>query len=167
MCYDRSYAGALIAGSRGNLTRIIGPAPTTGANRPVTLIAYDPKRNVTQTVAPSGVPSGTTVSCTTNLAAIDADFATDLAYDAAGATLVSTTSRYTDPDTGATSAVTKFEYGDAANPGHVTRIIPPRGNTTATPDATYATTFAYFTTGSRAGLDSLPDAPNRCGQPEV
>ena len=78
-CYDRTHAGAAIAGSRGNLTRIIGPAPTVGANRPVTLLAYDAKRNVTQSVAPAGVPSGTTVTCLTNLAAFDVDFATDLA----------------------------------------------------------------------------------------
>ncbi|MEK6719993.1 MAG: PA14 domain-containing protein [Chloroflexota bacterium] len=158
-CYDRSHAGATIAGSRGNLTRIIGPAPTAGANRPVTLIAYDATNNVTQTVAPAGVASGTSVSCSTNLAAFDVDFATDLAYDAAGARLLSTTSRYTDPDSGATSAVTKYEYGDAANPGQVTRIIPPRGNTTASPDYTFAATFTYFGTGTRAGLiESTSDA---------
>jgi YD repeat-containing protein len=138
-CYDRSHAGVTIAGSRGNLTRIVRPAPTAGANRPVTLIAYDAKSNVTQTIAPAGVPSGTSESCSTNLSAFDPDFATDLAYDASGIKLVSTTRRYTDPDSGATTAVTKYEYGDAANPGLVTRIIPPRGNTTGTPDYTYAT----------------------------
>jgi len=151
-CYDVSYAGSPIAGSRGNLTRVIGPAPTAGANRPVTLMAYDARSNVTQTVAPRGVPSGASVTCSTNLSAINTSYATDLAYDAAGAALLSVTRRSTDPDTGATTAVTTYEYGDAANPGAVTRIIPPRGNTGGSPDYSYATTFAYFATGSRAGM---------------
>jgi len=151
-CYDVSYAGSAIAGSRGNLTRVIGSAPTAGANRPVTLMAYDANSNVIQTVAPKGVPSGTTVTCATDLAAINASYATDLAYDAAGAALLSVTRRSTDPDSGATTATTKYEYADAANPGAVTRVIPPRGNTGASPDYSYATTFAYFASGSRAGM---------------
>ncbi len=77
---------------------------------------------------------------------------TDFAYDAAGVNLLSTTTRFTDPDTGTKTAVTKYEYGDAANPGLVTRIIPPRGNTGPTPDYTYATTLTYNSTGSQAGL---------------
>src|SRR5439155_26977535 len=47
------------------------------------------------------------------------------------------------------------EYADAANPGRVTRVIPPRGNTGGTPDYTYATSFAYFTAAgspTQAGL---------------
>lgn len=68
-CYDVNYAGAAIAGSRGNLARTIGPPPASSANRPVTLLAYDAKNNVTQAVAPKGVPSGATVTCATNLSA--------------------------------------------------------------------------------------------------
>ena len=48
--------------------------------------------------------------------------------------------------------MTKFEYGDPANPRLVTRVIPPRGNTGPMPDYAYATTFAYFDAGSEAGL---------------
>jgi RHS repeat-associated protein len=158
-CYDVSYAGSAIAGSRGNLTRVISPPPTTGANRPVTLTSFDAKNNVIQTVAPKGVASGTTVTCATDLSAINANYATDLAYDASSTKLLSSTTRFTDPDAGLKTAVIKFEYSDGANPGLVTKVIPPRGNTGPSPDYTYATTMTYFTTGSRAGLlASVADA---------
>ena len=162
-CYDVNYAGGAISGSRGNLTRTIEPAPTGGAPRPVTLLQYDAKNNLIQSVTPLGVPSGTTVTCATNLSAITTAYASDLAYDTTGARLLSTTSRFTDPDAGLRTAVTKYEYSDAANPGLVTRTIPPRGNTGASPDYAYATTFTYYTSGSNAGLlqqltDSLGNA---------
>lgn len=158
-CYDVGYAGGAIGGSRGNLTRRIDPPPTPGANRPVSLFAYDASDNVVQVVAPKGVPSGVTVTCSTNLAAITTAYATDLAYDPTGAQLLSVTRRYTDPDLGALTAVTKLEYGDAANPGLVTRVIPPRGNTGPSPDYTYATTYTYFGPGPQAGmLASVADA---------
>lgn len=158
-CYDVSYTGAPISGSRGNQTRRIDPPPAPGQPRPVTFSAYDAYDNLTQVVAPNGVPSGATVTCATDLSAIDADFATDFAYDATGARLVSTTSRFTDPDTGLVTATTKYEYTDVANPGLATTIIPPRGNTGQSPDYTYATTMTYFGSGSRAGmLESLTDA---------
>jgi RHS repeat-associated protein len=158
-CYDVDYGGVAITGSKGNLTRVIGPPPISGANRPVTLNAYDVKNNLIQTVSPKGVSSGTTVTCATNLSAINASYATDLAYDVSLTMLLSRTARYTDPDLGALTAVTKYEYGDAANPGLVTKVIPPRGNTGPTPDYTYATTFGYFGTGSKAGLlSSVTDA---------
>src|SRR5262249_17917271 len=42
---------------------------------------------------------------------------------------------------------------DGANPGLVTRIVPPRGNTGPSPDYTYATTFTYYASPSpQAGL---------------
>ena len=151
-CYDVNYAGAPIAGSAGNLTRRIDPASTTGADRPVTLIAHDAKHNVIQTVAPEGVPSGTTVTCASDLSAISTAHAVDFTYDAAGVALLATTERFTDPDLGLRTAITKYEYGDAANPGLITRLIPPRGNTALSPDYTYATTLSYFATGSTAGL---------------
>ncbi|MGH9188519.1 MAG: hypothetical protein ACRD0Q_00570, partial [Acidimicrobiales bacterium] len=150
-CYDVNYAGTAIAGSRGNLTRQIDPAPTAGANRPTTLFSYDAKNNPLQVVAPKGVPSGLTVPCSTNLSAITTTYATDMTYDVTGALPLSTTSRFTDPDTGSRTAVTKFEYGDAANPGLVTRVIPPRGNTGPSPDYSYATTMTYGTSGTQAG----------------
>lgn len=158
-CYDVDFTGAPISGSQGNLTRVIAPPPTSGANRPVTLTAYDAKNNPTQIVTPMGVPSGTSVSCSTNLSGINVNFATDFGYDASQTLLLSETARYTDPDLGPMTAVTEYEYGDAANPGLVTRVIPPRGNTGPSPDYTYATSFAYFTTGSKAGmLSSATDA---------
>src|SRR5581483_4127774 len=58
------------------------------------------------------------------------------------------TQRFTDPELGAKTAVTTFEYGDAVNLGRVTRTVPPRGNTGASPDYSYATTFVYYTTDS-------------------
>jgi RHS repeat-associated protein len=151
-CYDVDYAGATIAGSDGNLTRRMDAAPTTGADRPVALIAYDAKDNVIQTVAPEGVPSGSTVTCGSDLSAINTAYASDFSYDAAGEALLASTTRSTDPDLGLRTAVTKYEYGDAANRGLITRLIPPRGNTGPSPDYTYATTFSYYTTGSNAGL---------------
>lgn len=151
-CYDVSYAGAGIPASAGNLTRTIAPAPETGSPRPVTLMKYDAQSNLVQTVAPKGVPSGTAVSCSTDLSAISTAYSTDHAYDATGALLLSTTIRSTDPDSGLRTSITKFEYGDAANPGLVTRIIPPRGNIGPTPDYSFATTFAHFVTGSQAGM---------------
>jgi RHS repeat-associated protein len=151
-CYDRDHAGSLISGSRGNLTRIITPPATTGAVRPVTLLAYDNADNLIQTVTPEGVASGTAPTCASDLSGFDPDYATDLDYDASNEKLLSITSRYTDPDLGPITAVTKYEYGDATNPGLVTRMIPPRGNTSGTPDLLYATSYAYFTSGSRAGL---------------
>ncbi len=160
-CYDVSYSGGAISGSRGNLTRTIGPAPTLGANRVVTLMAYDGHNNLIQTVAPAGVPSGSTVTCSTNLSVITTAYATDFAYNAAGTELLSSTGRFTDPDTGLQTAVTKYEYGDASNPGRVTRMIPPRGNTGGSPDYSYATTYSYNTSGTESGL--LADTTDALG----
>lgn len=150
-CYDINYAGVPIT-DVDNLTRRIDPAPTTGANRPVTLFSYDAKNNLIQTVAPNGVPSGTTVTCSTDLSAVVTAYVTDYTFDAAGANLLSTTRRFTDLDVGFQTATTKFEYADVANPGLATRIIPPRGNTGPSPDYAYATSFTYFGSGTRAGM---------------
>lgn len=154
-CYDTGYNGQAISGSLGNLTRRIDPP--VGANPPtVTLFKYDAKNNLIETVSPKGVSNGTTVTCSTDLSgAVNTSglYITDMAYDATGAQLLSTTRKYIDPDlAGTQTATTKFEYGDAANPSRVTRTIPPRGNTGATPDYTYATTLAYFGSGSQAGM---------------
>jgi RHS repeat-associated protein len=160
-CYDVDYAGSPIAGGAANLTRRIEAAPQPGADRSVSLLRYDAKNNLVQTVSPRGVPSGSTVTCSTNLAAINSMFSVDNAYDASGVFLLSVTSRFTDPDTGAKTAVTKYEYGDAANPGRVTRFIPPRGNTAGSPDYTYATVMTYFTSGASSGM--LKDVTDALG----
>jgi RHS repeat-associated protein len=152
VCYDVDYAGATTAAPAANLTRTVGPAAAAGQPRPVTLMQYDVKNHLIQTVSPRGVPSGTTVTCTTDLSAINTAFAVDQVYDAAGVKLLSTVRRFTDPDLGLKTATTKYEYGDPANPGRVTRTIAPRGNTTGTPDYAYATTMTYGTTGGGAGL---------------
>lgn len=55
-----------------------------------------------------------------------------------------------------TSAVTKYEYTDAANPGVPTRIIAPRGNLNPAPDYAYATNLTY-TSGNLTMLID-PDA---------
>lgn len=152
-CYDVGYTGALVAGSRGNVTRLIAPPPTGGATPPVTLFKYDSKNNLVETIAPKGVNNSIGVSCTTNLSgSLTTTYATDTTYDSAGVQLLAIARTYTDPDLGRQTATTKFEYGDSQNPGRVTRVIPPRGNTGATPDYTYATTLAYNGSGNQAGM---------------
>ncbi len=84
LCYDTDYAGATIAGNRGNLTRRIEPAAISGGVRPVTLLKYDEKDNLLQTVAPKGVNSTASVTCATNLSSINTQYATDMTYDTDG-----------------------------------------------------------------------------------
>jgi YD repeat-containing protein len=152
-CYDVDTDGTPLAGSAGNLTRRIDPPPTPGGDRLVTLMEYDGFDNLVRLVPPAGVDAGAAVSCATDLTgALDMDFATDFAYSGDGARLTSVTQRATDPDAGLVTSVTSFEYGDAANPGLVTRVTPPRGNTGPNPDYAYATTYAYGTSGTRAGM---------------
>ncbi len=100
------------------------PPPTTGAPRPVTTFTYDAKNNLTRVTDPLA-------------------FVTDMTYDPATNVLLSV-SRQIDATNFST---TKYEYGDATNPGLPTRVIAPRGNTTGTPDLTYATTLAYDAQG--------------------
>ncbi len=146
LCYDVSFSGMSVAGSRGNLTRTISPPPVAGGNPLVTLIKYDARNNVVQTVAPKGVSNGASVTCSTDLSAsVNSSglYATDLVYDASGAQLLSTTRKYTDPDNGLQTATTRFAYADAANPGLVTMVTSPRGN---------QTTLTYNGSGAQAGL---------------
>ncbi len=158
-----SGTGAAVQGSRGNLTRTISPPPATVPTPLVTVLKYDAKNNVVETVSPKGVNNGFSVTCSTNLSsAINPSglFVTDFAYDSTpGTELPSVTRRYMDPDLGSQiTAATKFEYGDFANPGMVTRVIPPRGNMGGSPDYSYATTLAYYASGSQAGmLQSVAD----------
>ncbi|MCC6627692.1 MAG: hypothetical protein IT340_09855 [Chloroflexi bacterium] len=152
-CYDVDDAGQPIAGSARHLTRRIEPAPVAGQPRPVSLFRYDSKHNVIQVIPPKGVASSSTTDCTSNLSgALTLAYATDLTYNATQTTLTAITRHYSDPDLGALSATTKYEYGDAANPGLVTRIIPPRGNGGGSPDYAYAASFAYGASGSQAGM---------------
>lgn len=160
-CYDVDYAGIAISGSRGNLTRIIAPAPATGASLPVTLNKYDNKNNLIQIISPKGVSSGTSVNCSTNLSGVvNLNFATDYAYDTDTQTkLTSLTKRYVEPNVGLKTAVTKFEYTDSSNPGLPTKEISPRGNTNSTPDYSFATTKTYFSSGNSAGMISSVITP--------
>jgi RHS repeat-associated protein len=150
-CWDRDYAGASLT-PRSNLTRIIGPA-SPPHNPIVVLFKFDAFNNVIETVAARGVANGSSVTCTTSLAsAINPLYVTTHTYDAAGRALIAQTQRFTDPTIGPQVATTKYEFGDAANPGHATRIIPPRGNTGPSPDYTYAVTLTYAGSGSEAGM---------------
>ena len=153
-CYDVDYGGSTIAGGRGNLTRRIDSAPTPGGPRPTTLYKYDAKDNLIQTISPKGVNAGASVDCSTDLRnAVVARYATDSTYDAETQTkLVLVTQRYTDPELGLQTAVTKYQYADASNPGLMTAMVPPRGNAGPNPDLSYATTYVYFSSGSAAGL---------------
>ena len=129
-CYDVDYTGASIAGSLGNLTRTISP-PASGGSPLVTLVKYDNKNNVVETVLPKGVNNGGGVTCSTNLSgAVNGSglYVTDLTYDSTlGTELLSVTRKYDDPDKGGQTATTQFAYGDAANPGLVTSVTSPRG----------------------------------------
>ncbi len=157
-CYDVGYDGATIATSHGNLTRVIQPA--VGASRPTALFKYDARDNLVEFYPPSGAGNDSGVTCGTNLSAgLLSAYLTSLAYDANGVQLQSITRKFTDPDLGLQTATTKLFYDDSANPGLVTKVVPPRGNTTSTPDDTYATTFTYFPSGDPAAglLKSVTD----------
>ncbi len=109
-----SPTGRVVTGSRGNLTRAITAPPTSGGTPLVSLVKYDTRNNVVETVAPKGIANGASVSCSTNLSgAINSSglFVTDLAYDTAlGTELLSITRTYADPDLGLQTATTTFAY---------------------------------------------------------
>ena len=159
-CYDVDEAGVAIPGSRANPTRRIEPAPSSGANRPVTLVAYDVNRNVVRVVPPNGVTSSASVTCSTDLTsspyAIDATYATTFAYDATGTRLTSATQTFTDPELGAKTATTTLEYHPTLA-GQITKVVTPRGNELS--DPTYARTFSYYTDAARNGqMQTVTDA---------
>jgi RHS repeat-associated protein len=142
-CYDTA----------GNLTRRVDPG-ASASDRLVTHFEYT-GNDLTKVVAPKGVSFSNNndktncgVSPTLDSAGL---YTTFLAYDSSH-NLTSTERRYTEPEAPSTvlSATTKFEYTDGANPGMVTRVIPPRGNTSSTPDYAYATLFDYYTSSSSA-----------------
>lgn len=159
-CYDVDYAGGPVAGSRGNLTRRIGPPPTPGAARPVTLIAYDTADLPTQVVPPRGVVSGSATSCSTDLSAsINTAFALDLRYDPWFGVLSDMTRHYTDPERGAMTARTGNDYAG----GLLVRSSSPRSFDPADPAAythaeyTYAADFtlaSYREPGGTRGYTS-------------
>lgn len=160
-CYDVDYSGATVSGSRGNRTRVIQPAPQDGAKPLVMLLKYDDKDNAIQTIKPRGVPSRVAVDCTTDLTAgLDLKHATDMTYDSNRVQLLATTIRFTDPELGPQTAVTKYLYEDPDNPGQVTKEISPRGNTGPTPDLTFATSFSRQPDGPQAGMLASVTTPS-------
>lgn len=159
-CYDLDYEGDAVSGSLGNLTRVIGPAPTSGADRPVSLFAYDSNNNLVQEISPNGISSGQNVDCSTNLSSsINYEYATTYTFDTTSTLLESVTQYYTDPDNSTQTTVTTYDYQDSINKGMVTRVTPPLGNEGSSPDYSYATTFSYAQSGSQAGMLVTVNAP--------
>src|SRR5205814_1253542 len=91
----------------GNVLTKTDPQLNPQTPRYVTQFSYDSRNNVTQILDPRSFTTTNTYDPTTNV-------------------LLSTTAQIDQT----TSAVTKYEYADALNPGLPTRIISPRGNTT-------------------------------------
>jgi RHS repeat-associated protein len=109
----------------GNITQREEPQINAQTPRYTTTWTYDSKNNPTEIVDQRGFVTTNTYHSTSNV-------------------LLSTT-REID---GSTSATTKYEYGDTANPGLPTKIIAPRGNTTGTPNYSYATSLSYGSSGN-------------------
>jgi len=152
-CYDIAYDGTTIPDSHGNLTRVIQPAPAQSEDRPVTLYSYDGKNNLIETIPPNGVDSSANVTCSTDLgSSIHSEYKISYGYNVSQTLRISETVTFTDPDLGVLNAVTKYEYSDTSNPGALTTVIPPRGNTAPTPDYTYATSYTYGVSGDTAGM---------------
>jgi RHS repeat-associated protein len=119
-------------GCKGNLLTLQEPQLNPQTPRFTTAWTYDAKNNLTLRTDAKG-------------------FTTSWTYDATSNARLSET-RQIDATT---SAVTKWIYGDSANPGLPTRVVAPRGNTTGTPDNTYSTVLAYDSSGN---LTSSTDA---------
>jgi len=111
--------------TRGNVLTKTDPQVDQQTPRYVTQFVYDSKNNLTQITDPR-------------------TFVTTNAYDATTNVLLSVTAQID----ATTSAVTKYEYGDATNKGMPTRSIAPRGNLNSTPDYAYATTLTYDAQGN-------------------
>lgn len=119
-------------GCKGNLLTLEEPQLDPYTARFTTTWTYDSKNNPTlRTDAKS--------------------FTTAWTYDGTSNMRVSET-RQID---GSTNAVTKWSYGDSANPALPTRIVFPRGNTTGTPNNTYSSVLVYDSSGN---LSSSTDA---------
>ena len=167
LCFDVGYDGQPTGGQRGKLTRVISVSPDGTAAPLVTLHAYDSSNNLTQTVPPKGVTNSGSVSCSTDLSSqVQSAFATDFAYDSSTHTKIeSVTRHFTDDDEGSKTVVTKYEF-DTAHPGLISKVIPPRGNTSSSPDYSFATEFEYFgnADGCKDGLLKTVRTPVRDGQ---
>jgi RHS repeat-associated protein len=111
--------------SRGNVLTKTDPQVDPLTPRFVTQFSYDTKNNVSQITDPRG-------------------FLTTMGYHATTNVLLSV-GRQIDAST---NALTKYEYGDAANPGLPTKLIAPRGNIGAIPDNAFATTLTYDARGN-------------------
>jgi len=69
---------------------------------------YDSKNNLIESIAPNSVSNGASVTCSTNVStSINAVYATDYTYDITGVQLLDITRKFTDPDLGQQTAVTK------------------------------------------------------------
>jgi RHS repeat-associated protein len=114
--------------TRGNMKTKLDPVipPST---RYLTQFDYDLKNNLTVVTDARG-------------------FTTTNAYHASTNVLLSTTAQIT-MGPPATYAITKWEYGDALNPGLPTKIISPRGNVNpSVPNYTYSQALSYDTAGN-------------------
>jgi len=112
--------------TRGNVITKTDPQVDPQTPRYLTQYAYDAKNNLTQ------ITDART-------------FVTTNDYDPVTNVKIKTTQQ-TDTQVPPTNAITKWEYGDATNPGLPTRIISPRGNTGPSPNYTYSQTLVYWTT---------------------
>lgn len=106
--------------ARGNVLTRTDPQLDPQTPRYTTTYEYDAKNNLTRLTDARG-------------------FVSTHSYDAVSNVRLSTTQQID----ATTSATTKWEYTDSANPGMVTRRIAPRGNTTGTPDYTFSETLRY------------------------
>jgi RHS repeat-associated protein len=109
----------------GNVTQREESQINAQTPRYTTTWTYDSKNNPTEIVDQRGFVTTNTYHSTSNV-------------------LLSTT-REIDAST---TATTKMEYGDSNNPGLATKIIAPRGNTTGTPNYSYATSLSYDSSGN-------------------
>lgn len=117
--------------TNGNMLTKTDPQVDLQTPRYLTQFAYDSKNNIYQVT--------------------DArNFVTTRTFDPTSNVLLSESKQID----ATTYAVTKYEYGDAANKGMPTRIIAPRGNLTGTPDYAYATNLTYVTGNLVTRVDS-------------
>ena len=133
----RGYQTDFEYDTRGNMTKKIDPLIAWEPSRYETIFAYDTKNNLTVVTDPLGFTTTNTYHATTNVK-------------------LSTSAQIT---TGpATYALTKWEYGDALNPGLPTKVISPRGNVNpSVPNYTYSQSLSY---DASANLIQVIDADN-------
>jgi RHS repeat-associated protein len=113
------------AGCQGNLVELEEAQIDPLVARFTTAYDHDAKNNLIEVIDAKGFIITSTYHATSNV-------------------LLSTTSAID----GSTTATTKFEYGDGANPGLVTKVIAPRGNLTGTPDYDFSTALTYDASGN-------------------